>query len=211
MFCFLSSLPLLFPATTAESIATLPPFGPIDWQKWFFKISSQWESQKIQFALISFGKIHFSRFSENTKFHIIKNFPEHSFFGPPRSGTGFISQRYGSGSGSGSFPFLKIMLAKTTFNTKIQQKINFFRLKIMCLRVSCKKQKSIFLSCLKSLKKGVGSGSIVRGTDTHQNVTDPQQCKKTKKNLYLFKFPLLLLILCGGRGWRSGSRSGWAS
>ncbi len=39
-------------STPFESIATLPPFGPID-------ISSQWESQKNRFALISFGKIQF--------------------------------------------------------------------------------------------------------------------------------------------------------
>ncbi len=42
-----------------ESIATLPPFGPIEGHKWFDQISSQWESQKNRFALISFGKIQF--------------------------------------------------------------------------------------------------------------------------------------------------------
>ncbi len=42
-----------------ESIATLPPFGPIEGQKWFDQISSQWESQKNRFALIYFGKIQF--------------------------------------------------------------------------------------------------------------------------------------------------------
>ncbi len=36
-----------------ESLATLPPFSPID------QISSQWESQKNRFALIYFGKIQF--------------------------------------------------------------------------------------------------------------------------------------------------------
>jgi hypothetical protein len=41
------------------SIATLPPFGPIEGHKWFGQISSQWESQKNRFALISFGKIQF--------------------------------------------------------------------------------------------------------------------------------------------------------
>ncbi len=41
----------------AESIATLPPFGPIVGHKWFFQISSQWESQKNRFAFLSFGKI----------------------------------------------------------------------------------------------------------------------------------------------------------
>ncbi len=29
-----------------ESVATLPPFSPIEGQKWFDQISSQWESQK---------------------------------------------------------------------------------------------------------------------------------------------------------------------
>ncbi len=42
-----------------ESIATLPPFGPIEGHKWFDQISSQWESQKNRFALIYFGKIRF--------------------------------------------------------------------------------------------------------------------------------------------------------
>jgi hypothetical protein len=44
---------------TSESVATLPPFGPIEGQKWFDRISSQWESQKNRFALIYFGKIRF--------------------------------------------------------------------------------------------------------------------------------------------------------
>jgi hypothetical protein len=43
----------------SESVATLPPFGPIEGQKWFDQISSQWESQKNRFALIYFGKIQF--------------------------------------------------------------------------------------------------------------------------------------------------------
>jgi hypothetical protein len=42
-----------------ESIATLPPFSPIEGQKWFDQISSQWESQKNRFAFISFGKSRF--------------------------------------------------------------------------------------------------------------------------------------------------------
>ncbi len=37
--------------TTAESIATLPSFGPIEGQKWFFQISSQWESQEEQVCI----------------------------------------------------------------------------------------------------------------------------------------------------------------
>ncbi len=45
------------PAT--ESVATLPPFGPIEGLKWFDQIPSQWESQKNRFALIYFGKIQF--------------------------------------------------------------------------------------------------------------------------------------------------------
>ncbi len=46
---------LVFP----ESIATRPPFGPIEGQKWFNQFSSLWESQKNRFALISFGNIQF--------------------------------------------------------------------------------------------------------------------------------------------------------
>ncbi len=42
-----------------ESVATLPPFSPIEGQKWFDQISSQWESQKNRFALIYFGKVQF--------------------------------------------------------------------------------------------------------------------------------------------------------
>ncbi len=42
-----------------ESVATLAPFGPIEGQKWFDRISSQWESQKNRFALNYFGKIRF--------------------------------------------------------------------------------------------------------------------------------------------------------
>ncbi len=42
-----------------ESIATLPPFCPIEGNKWFDPIFSQWESQKNRFAVISFGKIQF--------------------------------------------------------------------------------------------------------------------------------------------------------
>jgi len=42
-----------------ESVATLPPFSPIEVEKWFDQISSQWESQKNRFALTYFGKIQF--------------------------------------------------------------------------------------------------------------------------------------------------------
>jgi hypothetical protein len=52
----------------------------------------------------------------------------------------------------------------------------------MCLRVSNKKKnmKKNFFGILKSLKKGVGSGSVSQrygsaDPDPHQNVTDPQQ------------------------------------
>ncbi len=59
----------------------------------------------------------------------------------------------------------------------------------MCLRVSYKQKYEIFFASLKSLKKGVGSGSeldpdpdpLVRDTDPQirsrtQNITDPQNC-----------------------------------
>ncbi len=45
--------------TRTESIAMLPPFGPLEEHKWIDQISSQWESQKKRFALIFFGKIQF--------------------------------------------------------------------------------------------------------------------------------------------------------
>ncbi len=45
--------------TYSESVATLPPFSPIEGQKWFDQISIQWESQKNRFALTYFGKIQF--------------------------------------------------------------------------------------------------------------------------------------------------------
>ncbi len=45
--------------STSASIATLPPFGPIEGQKWFDQIYSQLESQKNRFAFNSFGKIRF--------------------------------------------------------------------------------------------------------------------------------------------------------
>ncbi len=54
----LYSVHVLTPTCT-ESIATLPPFGPIEGYKWFDQISSQWESQKNRFAFISFGKNQF--------------------------------------------------------------------------------------------------------------------------------------------------------
>jgi hypothetical protein len=37
-------------ANPSESIATLPPFCPIEGHKWFDQISNQWESQKNRFA-----------------------------------------------------------------------------------------------------------------------------------------------------------------
>jgi hypothetical protein len=42
-----------------ESVATPPPFCPIEGQKWFDQISSQWESEESRFAVIFFGKIRF--------------------------------------------------------------------------------------------------------------------------------------------------------
>jgi hypothetical protein len=93
--------------------------------------------------------------------------PDPHVFGPP--GSGSISRRCGSGSGSGSrsYPFsLKcvgrtvIMPAKQNFNTRFQQKIKFFRLKMMYLWASYEKKVwgKKFLASLKSMKKGVGSG-----------------------------------------------------
>jgi len=39
--------------------SSIPAFGHKEGHKWFFQISSQWESQKNRFAFISFGKIQF--------------------------------------------------------------------------------------------------------------------------------------------------------
>jgi hypothetical protein len=52
----------------------------------------------------------------------------------------------------------------------------------MCLWAGYKKKnENIFFASLKSMKKGVGSISQRYGSgdpDPHQNVTDPQHCKK---------------------------------
>ncbi len=50
----------------------------------------------------------------------------------------------------------------------------------------------------KVVGSGVGSGSI-RGTDTHQNVTDPQHWSKAYSILYFFKGKCagLPLLPCG--------------
>ncbi len=58
-----------FKENPPESIATLLPFGPIEGHKWFFKISSQSESQKNRFAFTSFGKIQ-RRYDMNGKFQM---------------------------------------------------------------------------------------------------------------------------------------------
>jgi hypothetical protein len=51
-------LTLLVIENPPESIATLPPFGPIEGHKWFFKISSQCESlRRTGLHFTSFGKI----------------------------------------------------------------------------------------------------------------------------------------------------------
>ncbi len=56
----LTCLHLKYPIyVVPESVATLLPFSPIEGQKWFDQISSQWESQKNRFALNYFGKIQF--------------------------------------------------------------------------------------------------------------------------------------------------------
>ncbi len=97
----------------------------------------------------------------------------------------------GPGSGSGSFPFrikvfsgLKKCVQNIIFTQTFSKKWKFLRLKIICLRVSYKKQiwkNFFFLASLKSLKKGVGSESgpfsqryTCADPDPHQNVSDPQ-------------------------------------
>ncbi len=57
MYLYRPYFPL--PPNHSESVATLPPFVPIEGQKWFFQISIQWESQKKRFVFIFFGKIQF--------------------------------------------------------------------------------------------------------------------------------------------------------
>ncbi len=68
-----------------------------------------------------------------------------------------ISQRYGSGSESGSFPFLIKVLTQN-----FSKKYKFLRLKMMCLCVSYKKKyfNKLFFASFMSLKKRVGSGSM---------------------------------------------------
>ncbi len=44
---------------TPEAVVTLPPFGPIEGQKWFFQISSQWESQRTGLHLSLSAKSSF--------------------------------------------------------------------------------------------------------------------------------------------------------
>jgi hypothetical protein len=80
----------------SESIATFPPFGPIEGHKWFFQISSQWESQMNQFVFISFGKIQFLP-------PCIWDLPFMSYLVPPLTKNGktlgvrsFYTNRYGS-------------------------------------------------------------------------------------------------------------------
>jgi hypothetical protein len=66
----------------------------------------------------------------------------------------------------------------------------------MCLRVSYKKQiwgKNDFLASLNITEKRIGSGSIRQryestDPDSHQNVTDPQQCMNLKSRLYISRF-----------------------
>ncbi len=91
-------------------------------------------------------------------------------------------ERCGSRSGSRSFPFSYRCWADWKIACKILVKIKFLRLKMMCRRVSYKEKnmkKIKFFGILKSLKKGVGSGSISQkygsaNPDPHQNVTDLQ-------------------------------------
>jgi hypothetical protein len=44
---------------TTESIATLPPFGPIEGHKWFFQISSQWSLTRTGLQLSLSAKYSF--------------------------------------------------------------------------------------------------------------------------------------------------------
>jgi hypothetical protein len=48
------------------------------------------------------------------------------------------------------------------------------RLKIMCLRVSYKKKIKLKVTVRKESDPEVDLDPLVRGTDPHQNVTDPQ-------------------------------------
>jgi hypothetical protein len=67
-------------------------FGPIEGHKWFFQLSSQWESQKNRFAFIFFGKSSFSlpafeiSRSCRTASEAMATFPP---FGPMRDISGF--------------------------------------------------------------------------------------------------------------------------
>jgi len=126
------------------------------------------------------------------------------FFGPP--GSGSISQRCGSGFGTGSFPFLINVLSgmkKCLQNDiLIQNFIKKFNLLDWrwygCGQVIKKNmEKKFCLHPLKSIKKGVGSVSGSRAgslsisqryesgdldRDPHHNVTDPQHCSLDIEN-----------------------------
>jgi hypothetical protein len=63
---------------------------------------------------------------------------------------------------------------------------------MMCLWASYEKKYDFFFSSLKSMKKGVGSGSISKrygsgDPDPHQNVTDPQHWmhESLPQNVYI--------------------------
>ncbi len=54
-----------------ESIATLPPFGPIQRKKWFDQMSSQWESRKNRLAFISSEKSSFTSQHLKSPVHVV--------------------------------------------------------------------------------------------------------------------------------------------
>jgi hypothetical protein len=54
-------------------------------------------------------------------------------FGPPGSGAGSITQRYGPGSGAGSFPFSRKAVERTEIMLAIRRKKKYEEKKIISL------------------------------------------------------------------------------
>ncbi len=113
--------------------------------------------------------------------------PDPHVHGPP--GSGSISQRYGSGSGS--FYHHAKIVRKTLIPTILCLFLTFYLWKMMymlCTVPSKCDQKNFFLisfllASWRSMTKIAGSGSISQRNgsadpDPHQNVMDPQHCKK---------------------------------
>ncbi len=91
-------------------------------------------------------------------------------FGPPGSGSGSISQRYGSGSGSVPFCHHAKIVRKTLIPTILLLFLTFYLWKIMLPSKSNKQKKCLNKNCFllaswRSMTKKAGSGSRIRIQD----------------------------------------------